>query len=101
MGNGQYPDNYVNPGAGGPEYNRAPNVGHRQTDTYGRHQGSSAFAPQGMFDAHAQRGWDRGGFQLAPDQQQRYNAYEQNRYGSGTNYFQQSGTAPWSNEIWT
>ncbi len=102
QGPGAYPDNFVNPGAGGPQYNRAPNVGHRQTDTYGRHQGQgNAFAPQGMFDAHAPRGWNTGSFQLDPDQQQRYESHERNRYGSGNSYVQQSGTAPWANDILT
>ncbi len=102
-GPGAYPDNFVNPGAGGPGYNRAPNVGPAH-DPYPRSQGNaqgSAFAPQGMFDPHGQRGWSRGPFQLAPDQQQRYDSHEKNRYGSGTNYVQQSGAAPWQNEIWS
>ena len=91
MNNFYNPQNPVDP--------RPPNTG--AGNAYPRHQGGGVFSPQGMFDPHAQRGWDRGSFQLDPDQQQRYNASQQNLYGSGNSYVQMSGTAPWAGEIIT
>lgn len=81
-----------------------PRSCHPQERTFGGQGGGGTFAPDGMFDPWARRGWrEPNNFQLDPDQAERYYHYPERhgQYGSAQSYVQASGVAPWYPEIRT